>query len=83
MTHYKVRFRFRKIGILRYFRENLGAPFIIAFIMLLIACAVLLIIENERLAEELAVYAYYLLVIGVLLQLISFLKERRTEVKAK
>ncbi|MEM2351488.1 MAG: hypothetical protein QXT26_03685 [Thermoproteota archaeon] len=82
MTPYKVKFRLR-ISVLRYFRDNLGAPFIIVFMILLIACAVLLAVKSERLAEELAVYAYYLLVIGVVLQLASFIMEERGKAGVK
>jgi hypothetical protein len=62
-----------------YFRENLGAPFIIGFMALLIICAGLLIQGNSNSANELSVYAYYLLVIGVILQLASFLKYGKSE----
>lgn len=58
----------------RYFRENLGAPFIIAFQVLLLGCAGLLVQGNSALANEVAIYAYYSLVIGVVLQLICFMK---------
>jgi hypothetical protein len=57
-----------------YFRENLGAPFIFGFMALLMICAGLLIQGNSGLANELAVYAYYLLLVGVFLQLASFLR---------
>lgn len=63
-----------KASWLKYFRKNLGAPFIISFQALLLVCAGLLIHGNSGLANEVAVYAYYLLVIGVVLQLASFLK---------
>jgi len=62
-----------------YFRENLGAPFIISFMALLIICAGLLIQGNSSLANDVAVYAYYLLVIGVVLQLASYLKYGKSE----
>jgi hypothetical protein len=58
----------------KYFRENLGAPFVIGFQVLLLVCASLLIMGNSVLANEVAVYAYYLLVAGVVLQLFSFLR---------
>ena len=62
-----------------YFRENLGAPFIIGFMALLMICVGLLIQGNSDSANELAVYAYYLLVIGVILQLASLLKHGKSE----
>ena len=58
----------------RYFRENLGAPFIIGFQILLLVCAGLLIFGNAELANGVATGAYFLLVIGVVLQLVSFLR---------
>ena len=62
--------------IVRYLRQNLGAPFIIVFQMLLLFCAFLLIRGYPNLANEVAIYAYYSLVIGVVLQLASFLRHR-------
>ena len=62
--------------IVRYLRQNLGAPFIIVFQMLLLFCAFLLIRGYSNLANEVAIYAYYSLVIGVVLQLVSFLRHR-------
>jgi len=58
----------------RYFRQNLGAPFVIVFQLLLLACAALLIRGYSNVADEVAIYAYYSLVIGVVLQLVSFLR---------
>ena len=58
----------------RYFLENLGSPFIIGFQLLLLACAGLLIQGSSVMANEVAVYAYFLLVIGVVLQLIAFVR---------
>jgi len=54
----------------KYLRENPGALFIIGFQILLLVCAGLLIEGNSVLADELAVAAYFSLVIGVVLQLI-------------
>lgn len=71
-----------KIRVLRYFRENLGAPFVVGFQALLLACAGLLVQGDSGLANEVAVYAYYLLVAGVVLQLVSFVwhqKESKRE----
>jgi heme/copper-type cytochrome/quinol oxidase subunit 4 len=58
----------------RYIRENLGAPFIVGFMFLLIVAAISLLIGFDFLANEIAVYAYYALVVGVVLQLVCFLK---------
>jgi len=68
-----------KASTAKYFRENLGAPFIIGFMALLIVCAGLLIQGNSSLANDVAVYAYYFLVIGVVLQLASYLKYGKSE----
>jgi len=57
-----------------YFRENWGAPFILGFMLLLIVAAASLSIGLGVLANEVAIYAYYALVAGVVLQLVCFLK---------
>lgn len=62
---------------LKYFKENWGAPFIIVFMVLLLFCAGLLASGFSSLANSVAVYAYYFLVTGVVLQLISYLKYER------
>ena len=64
---------------LNYLRENWGAPFVVGFQVLLLSCAGLLIQGNSGLADEVAVYAYYLLVVGVVLQLVSYLRYGRGE----
>jgi ABC-type iron transport system FetAB permease component len=63
----------------RYFRENPGALFVIAFQILLLVCAGLLIGGNSVWADGLAVVAYFSLVIGVVLQLIFFLRHGKQE----
>jgi hypothetical protein len=64
----------------RYFKENWGAPFIIAFQILLILAAVQLANGLQDAANETAVYAYYALVAGVLLQITSYIRyERKKE----
>jgi len=57
-----------------HFRENWGVPFIIGFMLLLTVAAASLSIGLDFLANEVAVYAYYALVAGVILQIICFLK---------
>ena len=57
-----------------YVRENLGAPFIIGFMLLLMVAAGSLSMGLDVLANEVAVYAYYALVAGIVLQLICFVK---------
>ena len=59
----------------RYFKENLGTPFITGFIIILLVAAVSVATGSESLAaNEFATYAYYALVVGVVLQLVCFLK---------
>ena len=60
----------------RYFKENWGAPLIVGFMLLLIVAAVSLSIGLSSLADAVAIYAYYSLAVGVVLQLVCFLKYR-------
>jgi fumarate reductase subunit C len=62
-----------------YFRRNPETLFIVVFQVLLLVCVGLLISGNSFWAEGLAVVAYFSLVIGVVLQLISFLRHRESE----
>jgi heme/copper-type cytochrome/quinol oxidase subunit 4 len=57
-----------------YTRENWGAPFIVGFMLLLLVAAVSLSIGFAALADGVAIAAYYALVVGVVLQLVCFLK---------
>jgi hypothetical protein len=57
------------IKLRRYVKANWGSPFIIGFIVLLLSAAV-------SLSDSLATYAYYTLVIGIFLELASFLRYR-------
>jgi len=57
-----------------YVGENWGAPFIIGFMLLLMVAAASLSMGLIALADEMAVYAYYALVAGVILQLVCYLK---------
>ena len=60
-----------------YVKENWGSPFVVGFIFLLLSVAVLLSVGSSYWAEEVAVYAYYSLVVGVILQLVCYLKYNR------
>jgi membrane protein YdbS with pleckstrin-like domain len=60
-----------------YTRENWGAPFIVGFMLLLIIAAVSLSVGSVAVADEVAVYAYYALVVGVIGQLVCYLKYRK------
>ena len=57
-----------------YVKENWGPPFIVGFMLLLISAAVSLSVGLSSLANTIAVYAFYALVGGVILQLVCFLK---------
>jgi hypothetical protein len=57
-----------------YVKENWGAPFVVGFMALLLVAAVSLLSGFAVLADEVAVYAYYALVVGVVLQLACFWK---------
>jgi hypothetical protein len=59
-------------GLARYLRTNWGAPFILAFIVLLVASAGLLSAGRSGTANNVAVYAFYALVLGVVLQVASY-----------
>ena len=62
-----------------YAKENLGAPFIVLFMLLLIVAAVSLSAGWSSLADAVAIYAFYALVVGVVLQLVCFLKYPRKD----
>jgi hypothetical protein len=57
-----------------YVRENWGAPFIIGFMLLLAVAAASESMELAEFADKVAVYAYYALLVGIILQYIGFLK---------
>ena len=71
----KVKLRKERVQkLLEYLKTNLGAPFIVAFMILLATAAAYLAVGMESPANDVAVYAYYCLVIGVILQLISYVR---------
>jgi heme/copper-type cytochrome/quinol oxidase subunit 4 len=55
------------------------APFVLWFMVLLVVAAVFLAVGLEWLANEVAIYAYFALVVGVVLQLVCFLKQKDRE----
>ena len=57
-----------------YISRNLGAPFILAFDLLILTTA-LAVVYGDPLANHLALAAYCLAALGVILQALSFLKE--------
>ena len=70
-------------GIKKYIKENPGAPFIMGFITFLLSCVFLLSMGRTPQADKAAEYAYYLLVIGVILQFVSFINGGRAEQEEK
>ena len=71
----KVKLRKERVQkLLEYLKTNLGAPFIVAFMILLTTAAAYLAVGMESPANDVAIYAYYCLVIGVILQLISYVR---------
>jgi hypothetical protein len=60
-----------------YFWRNPGAPFIIGFQVSLLVCAGLLISGGSVLVDGVATVAYFFLVFGVVLQLISYLVQKK------
>jgi len=77
MVRLRVRVDSFLVRVKRFFRENPGALFIVGFQVLLAACAVLLAVGSAGLAEGLAVVAYFMLVAGVVTQLVCFVRESR------
>lgn len=67
----------------KYFGENQGAPFIIAFMATLMLSAVFLMMRNYDYANAVATCGYFLVVIGVILQLISFIRSKKAGTEEK
>lgn len=64
-----------KLPVIRdYFKEKPSAYFIIAFMILLVLCAFLLIFEHKWLAEQFANISYFCLVIGVGIEVYKMVK---------
>ena len=61
-------------GAKEYFRENWGASFILAFMVLMIVAAVSLGVGLTSLANGVAIWSYGSLVVGVILQIVCFVK---------
>ena len=59
-----------------YVKENWGSLFIVGFMLLLVSSAVSLSEGLSSLADGIAVYAFYALIVGVILQLVCFIKFR-------
>lgn len=65
----------------RHCKENLGAPFVVGGQMLLLVYAGLFVVGNSALANKVAIFAYLLLLIGVVLQLFSFPRHKAGKAK--
>ncbi|MCJ7424442.1 hypothetical protein MUP01_09280 [Candidatus Bathyarchaeota archaeon] len=74
------RSRSRASRVKGYLVKNPGAVFIVAFQTLLLTCAGLLVQGKPAVASDVAAYAYWLLVTGVILQVISFLRNKENGV---
>jgi len=64
-------------SVVKFFREDFARLFIVMFMILLIFCAFLLMLKKERIAEEAANVAYFLLVIGVVIEFVLMMKQRK------
>jgi amino acid transporter len=62
----------------RFAKMNWGTPFIGLFIIFLMGAAICFSIGILWLADSIAVYAYYVLMVGLVLQLICFVKYRKS-----
>lgn len=67
----------------KYFKENPGAPLIIAFMITLMLSAVFLIVGNDVYANAAATCGYFSLVIGVILQLVSFIRSNKKGIQSE
>jgi hypothetical protein len=67
-----------------YVKQNWGVPFIIGFMLLLVGAAAFSLNSGlSSLADNVAVYAFYALILGVVLQLVCFMKYgEKTEAEA-
>ena len=68
---------FPKLG--KYVYSGSGTPYVSGFIFILLLCGILLVLNLESLANQLAIVGYYLLVIGVVRELIDFLREQKNK----
>lgn len=67
-----------KFGRLKnYFRSNPGTIFILGFQVLLVSAAVFLVTGSSSAADQLAIYAFYALIIGIAIQIGVAIREER------
>jgi hypothetical protein len=62
-----------------YAKENWGAPLIALFIFLLIVTAASLSLGLVSLSDSITTAAYYVLIGGIILQIVCFLKNRKEQ----
>lgn len=60
------------------YADKLGTAFVIAFVFLLLAAAVSFSYGNTNLANQLSEYAYFAILIGVILKAISIRGEKKS-----
>ncbi len=78
----KINFIDFQIRVKGYVKENWGSPFVVSFIFLLLSAATLLSLGISYWAEQIAVYAYYALVIGIVLQILCYIKYKKISAEA-
>jgi hypothetical protein len=66
-----------------YARLNWGAPFIVFFVLFLMLTGVCSLIGFLSFADSLAIYAYYLLIVGVTLQVFCLVKYRKRPIDSR
>ncbi len=77
-SYHQIIFRVKK-----YVKENWGSPFIMGFMLLLVGSAVSLSFGLSSLADNIAVSAFYALIVGLILQVVSLLRiGRKREAEA-
>ena len=65
-----------------YVKDNWGLPFIITFMFLLAFAAISFSLGFSIVSDNVSVFAFYSLFIGVILQIICSVKYQKNEVKA-
>lgn len=65
------------IPIYAYFKWDGRIPVGYALLMLILAAIVLAFMKNEALANQLSIYAYWFLVVGVICLTIEYIKEQK------
>jgi len=63
-----------------YFTANWDAPFVMGFILFLIIGAIFLSIGSTAFAGSVAAFAYYSLIVSIVLQLVCFLRDSKVKV---